>query len=1455
MKRYSRWVGMALVAALLLQIAGISGWASFAGRVEAASSGPVVVSTYPGNGESSVPGNVNLKVTFDEPVAKGAASSYIHVRRVDTNEEVHTISAASTYVTMNATGYLASISLPNTLVAGISYYVRIDQGAFVNVSNNVNFAGLNDATAWRFDVAGTDTTAPYATAFSPVSGALDVSPTSQLKISFSEAVYASSGYITLVRSGGDTQTIDVGSAAVTGSGTSDITINPGVLQASSSYTVSVPYGAFKDGAGNSYSGASYWSFTTSAPPMDVTMLPANNSIGASRSDALKLTVGNATWLTRGLGSITIKRIGDNTIFQQIDVNSGYVSISGNVITIGHYELESNKSYYVLIDPGTFKNESNVSYQGIGSASEWTFSTAMAIDTTKPTVTELTPLNGSNVLSETASLVMTFDEPVYPGGGTITIKNSLTNAVFQTISVTSTNVKGGGTNKITIDHNAFVPNTSYYVQISQQAFRDMAGNYYNGMSSTTDWSFRITSDTTPPVISALTPANGSNSVAIQAPISIVFNEPVQVLQSAGSVFIRRANAQGTAIAASLAVDATDTRKVIVKPQSTLTASTGYYVEISGNAIADLAGNKFVGIQNTVQWTFSTIGTDKTAPALTNATMSGSSTIVLTYNEPLDPNTVPLPGSFYVTVNGEARAVIATAVSGSTVTLTLIGGVLFGQTVILNYTKGDRATQDLSGNQAANISSRNVTNTLDTTLPRPIGGTVNGSIVMLNFNQAIAEPNTYASSQFTVKLNGYPVYISELRSGGNYLYFSLGSAASNGVAVSVSYSQGSYPVVDTNGNALQSFTDFYVKNASDTSAPVVQSAIVSGNKVTLTYNEGLDTAFVPGKASYSVIANGTARTISAVEMANNQVILTLSSTIASTVTVLVSYSPGSNSLRDLNGNVAAGFSGLQATVSGSGGVSGQMSAYINGPTLTLVFGEALNAAYIPRVSQFSVKTNGTASPVASVSISGSNVILTLYTAVAATTPVTVGYSSDSGGLRNQAGVLISSFSNVAVINTTSTPGSGSGGTTSGGFEATPEGAIILQSSHYTVASSTSPGGQTANMYTVLEESLNNGFKAARSISAASPKVTLSIPSTEKAGMASIPLQALENAKNVGGTPIIAIQYGEITYEIPCSALDYAQIIKMLNVGGTTGYLVIKIDKAASNLTFNLTSALNRSGAVTFVSPIHLEASVMVAGVVKELPSYSKYVTVSVNTANTLAARQTAVVWVDPATNVLSYVPTKVAANGSSGSKVSFMRKGNGDFAVIRGNISYSDLGTHWASNSILLLANKYIVEGRSTTKYEPNKPVTRGEFAMFIARGLGLSGDKAAAAAYSDLNTSTALAAYIGAVSKAGIVTGNSDGTFKPNSYITRQEAAAMLNRAAAAAGATISLPQTVDSYLERFKDRKQIGTWAKQDVAKSVYTGFMTGVTSTTFVPQSNTTRAEAAIMIQRLLTYVGFLQS
>lgn len=72
-------------------------------------------------------------------------------------------------------------------------------------------------------------------------------------------------------------------------------------------------------------------------------------------------------------------------------------------------------------------------------------------------------------------------------------------------------------------------------------------------------------------------------------------------------------------------------------------------------------------------------------------------------------------------------------------------------------------------------------------------------------------------------------------------------------------------------------------------------------------------------------------------------------------------------------------------------------------------------------------------------------------------------------------------------------------------------------------------------------------------------------------------------------------------------------------------------------------------------------------------------------------------------------------------------------------------------------------------------------MFIARGLGLPGDRNAAAKFADVEAGAAIGSYIGAATKAGIVSGVSSGSFKPNSPITREEMAIMMSRAATADG--------------------------------------------------------------------------
>ncbi len=111
-----------------------------------------------------------------------------------------------------------------------------------------------------------DTSAPTVTTFFPTDGATNVTASSNIVVTFNEAVASGSGTIEL-RSGSATgplvESFNVAtSGRLTVSG-STLTIDPiGNLGSGTRYFVVVPSGAIRDTAGNSYAGTSSYDFTT-----------------------------------------------------------------------------------------------------------------------------------------------------------------------------------------------------------------------------------------------------------------------------------------------------------------------------------------------------------------------------------------------------------------------------------------------------------------------------------------------------------------------------------------------------------------------------------------------------------------------------------------------------------------------------------------------------------------------------------------------------------------------------------------------------------------------------------------------------------------------------------------------------------------------------------------------------------------------------------------------------------------------------------------------------------------------------------------------------------------------------------------------------------------------------------------------------------------------------------------
>jgi hypothetical protein len=106
------------------------------------------------------------------------------------------------------------------------------------------------------------------------------------------------------------------------------------------------------------------------------------------------------------------------------------------------------------------------------------------------------------------------------------------------------------------------------------------------------------------------------------------------------------------------------------------------------------------------------------------------------------------------------------------------------------------------------------------------------------------------------------------------------------------------------------------------------------------------------------------------------------------------------------------------------------------------------------------------------------------------------------------------------------------------------------------------------------------------------------------------------------------------------------------------------------------------------------------------------------------------------------------------------------------TFSDAGiTHAAAIETLAAAG--ITSGYPDGRFRPELTVTRGQLASFLAAALELP---PAPVTFSDVGPGDTHRDAIGAVSRAGIVNGFSDGRFRPGQAVTREQAGAMLDRA-------------------------------------------------------------------------------
>ncbi len=165
-------------------------------------------------------------------------------------------------------------------------------------------------------------------------------------------------------------------------------------------------------------------------------------------------------------------------------------------------------------------------------------------------------------------------------------------------------------------------------------------------------------------------------------------------------------------------------------------------------------------------------------------------------------------------------------------------------------------------------------------------------------------------------------------------------------------------------------------------------------------------------------------------------------------------------------------------------------------------------------------------------------------------------------------------------------------------------------------------------------------------------------------------------------------------------------------------------------------------------------------------------------------------------------------------------------------YADMPDDWSRESLEWAAERGIITGDGGYIY-PDSNITRAQLAAMLTRTFGFS--VTGTGGFSDVSETDWFAPYVAAATEYGFMNG-SDGMFRPNDTITRQEAITAIARAFSIAPS--------QSTLEGYADADETADWAKGYFAALTERGVISGDGDMLY-PDSYITKKETAAVIKR----------
>ncbi|MEI7027535.1 fibronectin type III domain-containing protein [Paenibacillus sp. y28] len=414
--------------------------------------------------------------------------------------------------------------------------------------------------------------------------------------------------------------------------------------------------------------------------------------------------------------------------------------------------------------------------------------------------------------------------------------------------------------------------------------------------------------------------------------------------------------------------------------------------------------------------------------------------------------------------------------------------------------------------------------------------------------------------------------------------------------------------------------------------------------------------------------------------------------------------------------------------------------------------------------------------------------------------------------------------------------------------PAGAVVLVNGkveHIGALKITSIDSQSAAIITIDQS------KLAEKLAEEGPSAVVTIVADAKADIVRGELNGQMVHSMELQQAVLELKTDKATYHLPAKQIDIQSISERLGKSPALQDIQIQIEIAVPQAGQWATNP-SAEGTISIIAPpIDFTIKAVYKDEIIEITAFNAYVERTIAIPDDTDPGKITTGVVVEADGTLRHVPTRIVQlDGKYYAKINSMT--NSTYSVVWHPVQFQDMELHWAKEAVHDMGSRMVINGIGQGNFHPDQDITRAEFAAILVRGLGLRPEPDSTF-FSDVHTGEWFAGAIGTAFKYNLISGFEDGAFRPNDKITREQAMVIMARAMSFTGLAEAAPSQDGPFENSFSDAGKISVWAKGGSLKSLQTGLVSGRNSKELAPQAFMTRAEVAVMVQRLLQKSGLI--